>query len=594
MLKKGTELQPHQQEMVSSALRNNGRLFILASVGSGKTLGTIASTEALAQKEQRPLNFLVIVPAALRSNFEEEVKKWTNDSVTIWYGRDKHVKTVKRKGNVNYNIISYELFRENPDKYLQTPDGKPIDGIISDEIHRAKNFDSLTARALMYASPKVKYFIGLTGTASSNTPAELVPVMMAVTGKKFPVSSPQEFKQRFLQKVKKVFPDGSVAKVWVLKDIDTLRKVFKDNIYYLDPLTQKLDMPGKVVEWVPVKMSPLQEQGYKYVMGTIDPITRLKIERGIPVTMKEAEAIVTKLIRAQQISNSIHVVDPKVSLSEAAEQTPKIKKILDDVEQHLRANPKGEVLIFTNNVVGGVDVIAQGLKDRKIKFGVYMGKGREDVPAELQRQEAADAYNKGKIKVLILSPAGAEGLSFPNTTFVAIADPHYNPERILQMEARGVRLKGLSYLPPEQRKVIVRRYYTVMKPSFWSRLLNRPVPKTLEEWKYTVAINKNKLNQELREMLRSREDIGKPIQEAPSAATIKLQKEPKHWWQWRPGWNFRKMVIPEKDVKPESLLPRLRKKEQAHSSPGPVFGLFSPQTGNQQPGLLQRLARLVF
>lgn len=43
---------------------------------------------------------------------------------------------------------------------------------------------------------------------------------------------------------------------------------------------------------------------------------------------------------------------------------------------------------------------------------------------------------------MIVSPTGAGGLSLGNTTWEGVLDPHFNPERMNQMEARGVRAGG--------------------------------------------------------------------------------------------------------------------------------------------------------
>ena len=511
--------------MAQTIVNNDGRALIAASVGSGKTFGVLYSLEKLAT-QGKAKNVLVVTPAALRHNFLKNVQKFTEGhNVYIWEtgkGPTLMVSGDPAKG-INFHIVSYALFRNNPDRFLQTPNGEPVDTIVCDEIHRAKNFDAITTKSLIYASRKVRNFIGLTGTVASNTPADVIPLMIAVTGQRFPIPDKSTFQRLFTKVITQRNPDGSVSRVRVLKNVSILKDLFKDHVYYLDPAMKKLDMPDKVVEWVPVAANDFQKRLYEYVLRDIDPITKRKIEKGLPVTEREARHILTKILQARQVLNGVHtIVD--MPLIQSAEQTPKVKAVINDVEQHLKANPHGKVLIFTNFLRGGADVLAAGLNAKGVPFGVFVG---ADVPGgdyfgEEDRKKAIEAYRKGKIKVLILSPAGAEGLDLPNTTFVALFDPHYNPERILQMEARGVRIKGLKGVPPEKRKVLVRRYYTVIPRSFLAKVLGKPRKKTVEEWMYTIAANKAKLDNEFRELLRLRY-TEKPLTLRPAAPQINIE-----------------------------------------------------------------------
>ena len=44
---------------------------------------------------------------------------------------------------------------------------------------------------------------------------------------------------------------------------------------------------------------------------------------------------------------------------------------------------------------------------------------------------------------------------------IQMMDGHYNPEKITQSEARGIRRGGLAYLPEGKRVVRVKRYVAV-------------------------------------------------------------------------------------------------------------------------------------
>ena len=197
------------------------------------------------------------------------------------------------------------------------------------------------------------------------------------------------------------------------------------------------------------------------------------------------------------------MVDIDMPLAEAAKRTPKIKRILDDVQQHIETTPDAQIIIYTNIVHGGVDVIEAGLKERGVKYGKFIGKGQKGV-TEQTRQQAVNDYIEGKNKVIIITGAGAEGLSLGNTTLVALADGHYNPERIAQAEARGIRAGGLSHRPQEQRKVQVRRYVSTVPRGFFDKLFFRPGEKSVEQFVYLTADRKQRLNRQMRDILQEK------------------------------------------------------------------------------------------
>jgi superfamily II DNA or RNA helicase len=65
------------------------------------------------------------------------------------------------------------------------------------------------------------------------------------------------------------------------------------------------------------------------------------------------------------------------------------------------------------------------------------------------------------IKIIMISPAGAEGLSLMNTRQVHIMEPYWHEVRIEQMIGRAIRLCSHKELPKAERQVDVYRYKSV-------------------------------------------------------------------------------------------------------------------------------------
>jgi len=83
------------------------------------------------------------------------------------------------------------------------------------------------------------------------------------------------------------------------------------------------------------------------------------------------------------------------------------------------------------------------------------------------RFKARDVFNMkenfdGKlIKIILISPAGAEGLNLRNVRQIHIMEPYWNEVRITQMIGRGVRQCSHSDLPMNDRHVDIYRYKSI-------------------------------------------------------------------------------------------------------------------------------------
>ena len=86
-----------------------------------------------------------------------------------------------------------------------------------------------------------------------------------------------------------------------------------------------------------------------------------------------------------------------------------------------------------------------------------------------QRHVAKDEYNRSDnkygtlLKIMLISPAGAEGLSLANVRQIHIMEPYWNEVRITQMVGRGIRQRSHCDLPIEERHVDVYRYKVTRK-----------------------------------------------------------------------------------------------------------------------------------
>ncbi len=457
MIKDEFKLRGHQAHAIETTLKRDGNIIFSHPVGSGKTLTSIAAFEKL-KEEGLATRALVVTPASLRTNYGENgIKKFT-DSDYVVYGNKQEISSDKsglfkepHVNNPEYGVVSYEMFREDPKKYIE---GHKADTVIFDEVHRIKNDESKTFTALKESRGMFRNFIGMTGSITSNTPADVVPLIDAMTAGNHRLGSKASFENRFVSKDKqgnKILVNPGLARTLIAPYVHNVTD---------DQLEEGTGVkrPDKMINEILVPLSGQHEEYYRYVINQLDPITKAKLASGLSKLSKaELDAVFSKMLKARQVANSMHMIDPNMSLEESAEKSVKVKRLLDDVESHLNKVKDAQVVVHSELINGGIDVLSAGLKARGIEFGTFTGKGNVGV-TEQTRQSDVNDYNAGKKKVLLISSAGGEGLDLPNTTMVASLDGHWNPEKINQVEARGIRMGGLSHRAEKDRKVIVNRY----------------------------------------------------------------------------------------------------------------------------------------
>tara|TARA_Y100001973_G_scaffold106820_1_gene188370 strand:+ start:6602 stop:8305 length:1704 start_codon:yes stop_codon:yes gene_type:complete len=489
----------HQKEFIRRVTTFPEKEGVIAAhgTGTGKTVSSVAAFEALKDKKKAN-RALVVVPAGLRNNFlEKGVKKFTDSKGVILKRAGKDV-----GDDVEYVITSYSAFRKNPDAFI---DKYKPDVLIADEMHKVTNQRSQTFKALEHARDKIPRFMGLTASIVQNDPSDIAPILrIARSGEaEHPLGS-KKFVKKFVKRMpsekKGIFGGKTFDKVLVGQP--AILGLLGKNVHYVEDLDAD-KKPRKEVQTVKTEMSKEQLKLYKDAMKGVDPRIQAKIAAGEQVSDKEAASYFVRLIHARRVSNSLHGHVPGMTLSQAAEKTPKIKKVLDDAVQHIQRTPDAQIIMYTNLVHGGVDVLEAGLRNRGINYGVFAGKGKRGV-SERTRQQAVKDYQDRKNKVILITGAGAEGLSLGNTTMVQMVDGHYNPERINQAQARGIRAKGLSHRPKEKRKVMVREYVTTVPKSFWRMITFRDAEKSIDQFIYSRARGKERVNKQLRDVLAKR------------------------------------------------------------------------------------------
>ena len=191
-------------------------------------------------------------------------------------------------------------------------------------------------------------------------------------------------------------------------------------------------------------------------------------------------------------------------------EDPLLKKYSAKIYQFIKRvkNSEGICLIYSNFIDGGCVPIALALEEMGIyrfntekslfknktkqpykihghnaKYIMITGDKKLSPNNKLELKAATDSDNTNgeKVKVIIISKAGSEGLDFQNIRQVHILEPWYNLNRADQIIGRGVRNKSHCLLPFNKRTVEVYLYASE---------LDNDVNEPIDMYMYRVAENK--------------------------------------------------------------------------------------------------------
>lgn len=433
-------LKEHQLR-IAEKLKSQRGLVIDHGLGSGKTLTAINAAEEYG-------GAVVVTPASLRENFKKELRR------------------SRAKGK--YEVYSYEEFvKKRPDL-----NGRML---IVDEAHNLRNSSSKRTQALLDASKDAEKVLALTATPIQNHPHEIAPLINLVTGENTLPLSESAFNDRYVQKktVKpnlfdRVFRRVPIYKTATPKNLEEFNRRTAKYVDYYMPT--KEGYPSVEEQTIEVPMNKNQIQSHRYWSNRLDPITRRKIQKNLPLNKSEAQRMNTFINAQRQIANTSDRFNKSSS-----DTSPKVQAAIDRIKIS-----DGPSLIYSNYISSGVDPLSKALDKAGITHQIFTG-GLNDK----EKKSIINNYNKGKLKALIVSSTGGEGLDLKRTRQVHILEPHWNEEKINQVIGRAVRYKSHADLPEDKQVVNVYKYISKIPGSSES---------TADQYLAKVSRRKKELN----------------------------------------------------------------------------------------------------
>ena len=462
-----TELLPHQQRVVSRMLDpNQPGLVVAHGLGSGKTLTSIATQDALGMPAS------VVLPAALQENYaKERAKHLTGDTQPADMTT---LQAIARRG--------------------EPPSGRLL---IVDEAHRIRDASSKGSQALRRSAAEKRML--LTATPFYNAASDVAPLINVAAGKNVLPNDPNEFYGRYVtdqvvmpswwgRNIRHETP-GIVEKVNP-KTAPALRATFAKYMDY-HPSSQE-GFPSVERKDVKVEMSPEQLKIYDAMLGEAPPWVAAKIRAGLPPSKREAQELNAFMGAVRQVSNTTGAYAPDADVHQ-----PKIEQAFQNLQQYLGENERAKAVVYSNYLESGLHPYAQKLQEAGIPHGMFTGEMKQH-----ERDQMVRDYNEGKLKALLLSSAGGEGLDLKGTRLMQVLDPHWNEEKLRQVEGRGVRYGSHADLPEEERKVLIERYLATRPRSGVMEKLHLKKPGgSVDEYLTNLSGEKERLHEQFRQLM---------------------------------------------------------------------------------------------
>ena len=190
-----------------------------------------------------------------------------------------------------------------------------------------------------------------------------------------------------------------------------------------------------------------------------------------------------------------------LTIDKLEKYSPKMKKIMECIMKS-----PGLVLVYSQfrklEGLGVFELVLRangfakfGEKNSGNMFAIYSGEEKPEY-----RDETLKVFNSpenklgSKLKVLMISSAGSEGLDLKNIRQIHIMEPYWNEVRIKQVIGRGVRHESHTDLPLKDRNVTVYRYYSLMDDK------NKAISsekKSTDQYVYEIALKKEGITNDI-------------------------------------------------------------------------------------------------
>ncbi|NMA21785.1 MAG: DEAD/DEAH box helicase [Lentisphaerae bacterium] len=389
----------------------SGRAMLADEMGLGKTVQAIAAA-AVMREYFGVKRVLVVSPASLKTEWEEQIRKFTALPVEIVYGSRKARLETYRKSRAFFILTNYEQIIRD---YEEINRDLMPDLVILDEAQRIKNWRTMTASHLKRLQSRFAFV--LTGTPIENKIDELYSLVEFVNPAIF--GSLFRFNRRF-------YHFGEDGKVDGVRNLRELHEEVGQIMLRRRKSEIAEQLPERVDNNYFVEMT--KEQRSRYTDYEVVVARLYQIAKKRPLLPQEFERLQISLGCMRNLCDSVYIMDPKIK------ESPKVDELMRILEDIWAAEPERKVIIFSE-WVRMLELVEERLDEQEICSALHIG----SVPQEKRREEINRFKNDADCKVFLSSDSGGVGLNLQAASVVVNLDLPWNPARLEQRIARAWR-----------------------------------------------------------------------------------------------------------------------------------------------------------
>ena len=411
-------LFPYQCEGVDFLIKNHGGL-LLDEQGLGKTIQTIRALNKLYHDVEIS-KILIVCPAIMRLTWEQEIKDWFDDPVTIQVITKKSEPIIKSNNLIVVCSYEYVTARYNKDSLIK----EEFDAIVLDESHKIKTPTSQRTKACLQllTNANMKFKVLLTGTPVTKGVDDLYTQLKSL----FPpdISTGRlgrniwSFREHFMYKKCGLFG----TEYYGCKKADELKQVLKDVSLRRKKADVLKELPQLLHEKVYIDVpKTLADESLKYVDVVLEAIMG-DSWKGVDKDEIDHIATMRKNLGIAKIKGTIEYV----------------KFLLDKEDSRLTPNNKKLVVFAYHNDV--IKALTQALNfNVNIRTEYIIGETPADKRQELIKKFQSDDPDAPQILILNIL-AGGVGITLTKAHTEVFAELDWTPANIAQAEARCHRI----------------------------------------------------------------------------------------------------------------------------------------------------------
>jgi hypothetical protein len=424
-------LFPYQREgMLHLAFTE--RALLADEMGLGKTIQAIAACALLHRLGQAD-RVLVVTPASLKTEWEEQIQRFTDLPYQLVFGmRSRRLQAYETAGGRKaggtptplpkeagetptplpfFTIVNYEQMLADS---LEVNRRLRPDIVVLDEAQRIKNWSTKTTQAVKRLQSRYAFI--LTGTPIENRIDELYSLMdflnPSLLGPLF------RFNREYYTLDDRGRPSG-------YRNLDKLNDRIKPHMLRRRKAEVETELPERSDRNHFVTLSAEQQgeyDGHEHVVAQLAAIAKRR-----PLTQQEQDKLLRHLNMMRMVCDTDYILN---SEHRACPKLVELEKLLEEC----RDNPDVKVIVFSE-WQRMLELARESCGRLKLGFAWHTG----TVPQKRRRAEINAFKSDPLCRVFLSTDSGAAGLNLQNASVVINCDLPWNPAKLEQRIARAWR-----------------------------------------------------------------------------------------------------------------------------------------------------------